>query len=141
MLSDDSEDVQLAVANAGGIEAMLQLCKEGSPEAQKHATGALVNLASSETNGNKDTMMTSTAVNDLLALVNKSTSAEAQCNSVQTLRHLISKNRENQDVVVKAGGFKSFVRLLSTSSMETREQAAGILLDFVWSSSSNKQMM
>mmetsp|Transcript_23579 Transcript_23579/g.69227 ORF Transcript_23579/g.69227 Transcript_23579/m.69227 type:complete len:308 (+) Transcript_23579:767-1690(+) len=139
LLSDESEAVQLAIANAGGVSALLELSKSGSEQTQEQAAGVLVNLACSDTNGNKPKMVECGAIMGLLNLAKKSDSREAQEYAVRALRHLIAKNTDYQAQVIDAGGFLSFVGLLSTSSMETREQAVGILLDFVWASSSNKQ--
>ena len=94
--------------------------------------------ARSDATGNKAAMVESGAVPALLALARDSDSREAQESALRVLRHLIAKNSDHQAAVVDAGGFATFVGLLTTSSMETREQAAGILLDFVWASSTNK---
>eukprot|EP00966_Prymnesium_polylepis_P332155 7387676-Prymnesium_polylepis.2 len=45
LLSDESEAVQLAIANAGGVSALLELSKSGSEQTQEQAAGVLVNLA------------------------------------------------------------------------------------------------
>ncbi|GJP67362.1 hypothetical protein CLOP_g24184 [Closterium sp. NIES-67] len=116
---------QAAVAEAGGIPALVTMLKEGSPREQEKAALALGTLAVNN-DENKLTVAGAGASPLLLDLLCQSDNPEASKNAAWAL-YVLSSNKISASYILASGGLTAVKRVHNTGPPESLYWAAHIL--------------
>ena len=135
---DHTENVIL-LARAGAIAPLVDLLGSDSSDTQEHAVGALLSLASSAGNDQRNAV-----VEKLVGLLDVRNAA-AQMKAAEALAVLAARSEENRKAITNAKAIDPLVRILGdgrrTRSETPQERAAAVLVDLARLSDNKKTIV
>ncbi|KAL6011929.1 hypothetical protein ACLOJK_002395 [Asimina triloba] len=125
MLSKESPENRIAIANCGAIPHLVQMLSYPDSKIQEHAVTALLNLSIDE--GNKKPIAEEGAIPAIIEILQNGTT-EARENSAATLFSL-SMLDENKAMVGSLNGIPPLVNLLKEGTIRGKKDAATALFN------------
>jgi len=125
LLSQADGAAREAIVAAGGIEALVALVRDGSPDGKAAAAGALHNL-SFNNDGSKASIAAAGGIRELVALV-RDGSSDGKAAAAAALRNLSSNHAWTSALIAAAGGIEALVALVRDGSPDSKMPAAGVL--------------
>ena len=122
---------QAAIAEAGGIEALVALVRNGTADCQDSAAQALSSLA-------HDNAANRAAIATALVALATNGAAGSQESAASALGHLAWKNAANQAAIVAAGGVEALVALVRNGAAGGQGSAAAALGHLAWKNAANQ---
>ena len=124
------------IAEAGGIPPLVDLLRDGSPEAKLRAAAALANLTLTWTETTNRRLVGAAGATSPLIDLLRDGSAEAKRWAVTALRNLACEN-DNRILITEAGGIAPLVGLLRDGSAEAKEEAFSALSSLALNNDAN----
>jgi len=118
--TNEAWKASIAAAQAGGIEALVALVIDGSPEAQAAAAKALCHVSLSDDN-RKASIASAGGINALVALVRNGMPA-GKAAAANALGHMSLNDDNLKASIASAGGINALVALVATACRPARRR-------------------